>query len=179
MTSQLEFYRRPQAEEYGEYYAGYVSKVEGSNIIEQFSTQLDLLKSVCGHISDDDASRPHEPYTWTIKQVFGHLIDAEKVFGYRAHRFAAGDKTELPGFDHTPYVENFDYSSVSLDELLNEFQSLRQGNLLFFERLQPENWDFSGTASGATCTVRALAYILVGHVEHHLDIVKKRIGFES
>lgn len=167
---------RPTANEYGEYFSLYVDKVKGESILSELATQNENLLCSLSGISNDLANEIHEPYTWTIKQVIGHLIDGEKVFGYRLHRFACADQTELPGFEHTPYVENLDYDQVKLVDLLSEFSDLRNSNIRFLKRLPATNWGFCGTASDCSFTVRGLAYVLAGHVAHHFEIIKKRIG---
>ena len=117
----------------------------------------------------------HDPYTWTIRQVIGHLIDAERVFAYRALRFAMGDATPLPGFDQDAYVAAADYSQVPLQNLAEEMFMLRQANLGMFLRFSDKGWASSGEADGKSMSVRALAYVMVGHVRHHLRIIEKRV----
>lgn len=167
---------RPTTTEYGEYFSLYVDKVKGGEILSELATQNEQLLNSLSGISNDLANEIHEPYTWSIKQVIGHLIDGEKVFGYRLHRFACADQTDLPGFEHTPYVENLDYDHVELADLVSEFSDLRSSNIRFLKRLPAANWDFSGTASGCSFTVRGLAFVLAGHVSHHFEIIKNRIG---
>ena len=126
---------KPAEGEYGEFFAGYVLKVDSENVIEFLANQLTQIRELLEDVSENKAIQTDPPYRWTLKQVTGHLIDGEKIFGYRLHRFACGDSTTLPGFEHEPYVENLDYVSVSLRELLEEFSHLRRANLLFMERM--------------------------------------------
>ncbi len=177
MTSETieNFQRRPTDDEYGEYFAAYVSKVRGENILGELQSQIDRFQTVFAAISEEQASALPPPFIWTIKQVVGHLIDGEKVFGYRLHRFACGDQQELPGFDHNPYVENLNYDRVTLEQLSIELAALRQSNLMFLTRLEAECWDRIGTANETKFTVRGLAYITAGHINHHLAIIEQRV----
>lgn len=167
---------KPAADEYEDFYAGYVGKVHSADILEFLTSQLAELESTLAKVGEPEASRCHEPYTWTIKQLIGHLIDGEKVFGYRLHRMACNDPTPMAGFDHEPYVEQLDYQNVKLADLVAEFGHLRQANIYFLRRL-PENSELrKGIASDCEFTVRSQAYIIGGHVQHHLEIMKQRLA---
>lgn len=166
---------KPEPAEYGEFFAGYVDKVPSDSIIDFLQNQLEEFNSMMQSVSEQDASRVDEPYTWTLKQVVGHLIDGEKVFGYRLHCFACGDPSEFPGFSHEPYVAQLDYQGVTLQDLVEEFSALRRANLLFLRRLSDEHWSTAGIASDSRFTVRGKAFVMGGHVQHHLEIIQKRI----
>ncbi|HMP79697.1 MAG TPA: DinB family protein, partial [Pirellulaceae bacterium] len=127
-------------------------------------------------ITDDTANSVHPPFTWSIKQVVGHLIDCERVFGYRAARFAAGDDTPLPSFDENLMVAEMDYQQVPLPELIDEWRDLRRANLRFYQRLSPQHWERRGDSAGNALSVRAIGFILVGHTIHHLKIIRQRLG---
>lgn len=168
--------RRPFSDEYNEYYQGYLDCVPEGDLFETLENQIGYFQDVFGKISDEEASKLHDPYTWTIKQVAGHLIDAEKLFGWRAHRFGCGDETPLPGMEQNPYVDAIDYTQISLAELADELEHTRRSNFSFLKRLSSESWDRTGTADGNSITVRALAYMLVGHINYHMRIVEKRVA---
>lgn len=168
--------RRPTPDEYNEYYSGYVNCVPEGELFEMLESQIEYFQSALGEISDEEASKVHEPYSWTIKQVVGHLIDAEKLFGWRAHRFGCGDETPLPGMDQNPYIDAIDYSKTAVSQLADELEHTRRSNLGLLRRLSIDAWDRVGTADGNPITVRALAYILVGHINHHMRIVEKRVA---
>ena len=171
--------RRPLPDEYNEFYAGYVSCVPDRNLFSQLEQQIEVFRSTLSGEPEERFSVIHEPFTWTIKQVVGHLIDAEKLFGWRAHRFGCGDKTPLPGMDQNPYVDAINYEKVSIASLIDELDHTRQSNIAFLKRLEAASWDCVGTADGNPITVRALAYILVGHVNHHFAIIRKRLGLDD
>ncbi len=167
---------RPGRDEYFAYYDTYVSKVPDGDIIQQLKAQLQELEAVLGSLPDEVGDRVHAPYTWSIKQVVGHLIDAERIFADRLHKFAMGDQQEQPGMDQDVYIASADYTQVRLRALLDELLYSRQANVLLIERLTNEAWDRRGIASGHPVTVRALAWMLAGHIIHHLRIVKQRLG---
>ena len=166
---------RPQPGEYLAYFDTYISLVDETEILPALESQLEALQTFTKSIPAEQLDVLHAPYTWTIKQVYGHCIDTERIFGYRAARFAAGDQTSLPGFDQDVYVEQTDYPSVSIDDLLEELLATRQSNLFLLRRQSKETWLRAGVADGKNMTVRAAAYVLVGHIRHHLRIVQQRL----
>ena len=106
--------------------------------------------------------------------MLGHVTDAERVFGYRAFCFSRGDENPLPGFDENDYVSRSGFDRCNVADLVQEFGHLRDANLTFLRRLDDEAWQRMGTASGKPVSVRALAYIMAGHVRHHLHILGTR-----
>ena len=166
---------RPPASEYAPYYGKYIDLVPAQEILAQLKSQRDETVAFLRSIPESQAGVLHEPYTWTIRQVVGHLTDGERVFGYRALRIARGDATPLPGFDENAYAAAAESDGVSLAGLVDEFEAVRRANLLLFQHLPVEAWNRRGVASGQSLTVRALAYAIVGHARHHLAIVRKRL----
>lgn len=120
----------------------------------------------------------HAPYKWTTKQVVGHLIDADRVFADRMHKFAAADFQPLNGMEQEPYVENQDFNTPTLSALVEELLLCREANILLMRRMKSTAWDHRGIASEKPVTVRALAYIQVGHITYHLKILRKRLGID-
>ncbi len=167
--------KRPANDEAAEFYDTYIRLVPEGNVIELANSQVEELQTVFRDLSETDAMTLHPPYTWTIKQVVGHMIDAERIFAGRLHRFGCGDFQSLPGMDQQPYVANSDYITPSTDSLVDELRYCRQANVLMLRRLKPPSWDNRGIASGHPVTVRALAFMLVGHVTYHLQIIRKRL----
>ncbi|MBS0265656.1 MAG: DinB family protein [Planctomycetes bacterium] len=167
---------RPTADEYFTYYGTYVNKVPAGDIRTLMEAQIGEVREFFGQLPEAEASVLHAPYTWTIKQVVGHLIDTERIFAERLHHFAMRDPQPLPGMEQNDYINAADYVTPTLAVLVEELLFLRQANSLLLRRLTPEAWDNHGTASGHSVTVRALAYMLVGHINHHLDIVRQRVA---
>ena len=147
---------RPDATEYAPYYQTYVDLVTEPDILPALHSQLGSFQMLPQHVVGEMETQLHDPYTWTIRQVIGHLIDAERVFAYRALRFAMGDATPLPGFDQDAYVAAADYSQVPLQNLAEEMFMLRQANLGMFLRFSDKAWASSGEADGNSMSVRAI-----------------------
>jgi hypothetical protein len=166
---------RPQPSEYSGFNAAYVALATDHDILAALGTQLDEALTLLSGLSEKVANTRHAPYTWSVKQVVGHITDAEREFGHRAFRFARNDPTPLPGFDENPYVANAPFEACPLSDLLSEFEWVRRANQAMLRRLPPEAWTRTGVANGSPVTVRALAYILVGHARHHLTILRKRL----
>jgi DinB superfamily len=165
---------RPNKTEYAAYYETYVSLVEEIDIVSAMRNQADELREIFSQITDEKGLYRYATGKWSIKELLGHLIDGERVFAYRALRFARADKTELAGFDQDPYIENASFDAVNLQDLLEEILSLRNANTLFFNNLTDEAWSRTGVASENEISVRAIAYILVGHIRHHVKILKEK-----
>jgi hypothetical protein len=111
---------------------------------------------------------------WSVREMLGHMTDAERVFGFRAFCFSRGEQNALPGFDQNDYVARARFDRCSLADLVQEFGQLREANLTVLRRLDGDEWQRMGTASGTPVSVRALAYIMAGHVRHHLQILSTR-----
>jgi hypothetical protein len=167
---------RPQSAEFAPFYANYVALVSEDDILSLLASQLEDALALLGGLPEATALTRHAPYTWSIKQVVGHLTDAEREFGHRAFRFSRNDPTPLPGFDDKVYVENAPFEACHFDDLLAEFEFVRRGNLALFRHLPSQSWQMTGTANGTPISVRALAFIIAGHARHHLNILRKRLG---
>lgn len=165
---------RPQSDEYYEYYQQYVSKVPEGDLISLLREQaLDTVTMLQG-LSPSQADHAYAPGKWTVKQVIGHIIDAERVFVYRAMCFARRDATALPPFDENSYVDNANFQSRTLADLLEELQLVRAATIQFAKTLDVESLTNRGTASGRSVTVRALLYIVAGHERHHANLLRER-----
>ncbi len=167
---------RPSTTEYAGYYGLYIDRVPNGDILELLENQIAEFTGVLSAASEEEAGIVHSPYTWTIKQVVGHLIDVEKVFGYRSHRFACNDLRPILGMEQNSFVNSLDYESPLLSDMVVELKCSRLSNRYFLTRIPETAWSRTGTADGNVISVRAIAYILVGHVIHHLEIIKKRLA---
>lgn len=164
----------PHNSEYAPYYGKYISLVANGDVLNTLSTQLDRMDQVLFGLEDEKANAAYAPGKWTIKQLLGHITDTERIMSYRALRIARGDKTPLAGFEQDDYVATAAFDSLSLTELLQEYVAVRRATILLFRHLPAEAWDRRGTASDNQVTVRALAYIIAGHDEHHYRILRER-----
>jgi hypothetical protein len=165
---------RPEATEYAPYYERYVSSVADADVIETLSRQIKETRELLGGVSEEQAGRGYEPGKWSIKELVGHLIDGERVFAYRALRFARGDSTNLPGFEQDDYVRNGNFNARTLADLLEEFEQVRASTISLFRHLDAEAWTRRGTANDSQASVRALAFIIAGHEAHHVRILRER-----
>jgi hypothetical protein len=146
------------------------------NVLTALAEQLEETLTLLRRVPEATGNVRHAPYTWSVKQVVGHITDAERVFGHRAFRFSRNDATPLPGFDENDYVKNAPFDNCLLQDLVSEFEFVRRANLSLFRSVHSEAWLRSGVANGNKVSVRALAYILVGHTRHHMNILRKRLG---
>lgn len=165
---------RPEKTEYNEYYDRYVSLVDETEIGSAFENQLDEMSELFTSISEEKSATSYAEGKWTIKETVGHLIDGERIFGYRALRISRGDETPMEGFEQDGYVENAPFNDYNFSELVKEFELVRRSNILFFKHLKETDWTRTGTASGSPVSVRALAFIMVGHIRHHANILRER-----
>ena len=166
--------RRPRTSEYYKYYDRYVRLVPDGDIIEIFKEQLTSTESFFGSISADKAEYRYQPDKWSMKEVFGHVIDVEWVFSYRALRFARGDQTSLPGIEQDNLVAGANFGSRDLTSLCEEFKHLRSANILLFDSFDENIMDRTGSASGFQFSVRSIPYIMAGHLNHHVGILRER-----
>jgi len=167
---------RPAADEYEGPFAGYIQRVPEERILDLLARQLDEALALLQPLDEATANTVHAPYTWTIKEVIGHLTDCERVFAYRALRAARGDTTPLAGFDENEYARHASFTSHPHADLVAELQHVRQATIDLFRHLDEAAWLRRVTATGATLSVRAWAYVIVGHTRHHLEILKTRLG---
>jgi hypothetical protein len=167
---------RPDIAEYAGYFSKYIDLVPEADILSVLTMQLDETLTFLRAIPESQCNVLHPPYTWTVKDVVGHLIDGERVFGYRALRFARGDSTPLAGFDENEYARTAEYARLAMPDVVNEYEAVRRSNLLMFRNLPAAAWDRAGKANDNHLSVRALAYILVGHTRHHGAILRKRLS---
>lgn len=165
---------RPVADESAHFYQGYIAEVKGENIADQLREQAGEVERIFQPLDDTQAQARYAPDKWSVKEVLGHLIDAERIFGYRLLRIARGDVTPLAGFDEKAYVPAGRFDERPLPTLVAEFRAVRESTRLLIEAVPSAAWPQRGEASGDSITARALAYIIVGHVTHHLGILRDR-----
>ncbi len=164
---------RPQPDEYSAYAARYVDLVGDGPILEILGEQKDSTYQLFTglHLAKEDYA--YAEGKWTIKQVLGHMADTERVFAYRALVFSRESIT-LPGFDQDVYMENTTFNSRTLEDIANEFKTIRESSLYLFKSLTDEQSKQKGIASGNPVSVRAYAYMIAGHELHHINILKER-----
>lgn len=167
---------RPSADESIAYFRRYIDRVTGENIPDQLTAQLREMESLLETVTDTAALSRYAEGKWSIKEVVGHLSDTERILTYRLLRIARGDTTPLPGYDEEAYTPAGHFDERPFPMLLTEFRAIRQSTAALVEGLPSDAWDRRGTANGSPITARALAYIIVGHVTHHLGVLRERYG---
>lgn len=168
---------RPQPDEHSEFLANYVRQVpEGVDILALLRQQPDELRTLLQNVSEEQANVRPAPGEWSIKEVIGHINDTERVFAYRTMRIARADTTPLPGFEQDAFVQATNFNARTIADLVDEFEFQRRANVLCFTPLTEAEIARRGTTSNNPITVRALLYVLAGHVTHHITSLKTSYG---
>lgn len=165
---------RPDSTEYAPEFGKYISLVPEGEIVVTLDKQIESTLSLIRGLSAAQGDLRYAPGKWSVKEVIGHLIDAERIFAYRALRFARNDATPLPGFDESGFVTNAGFGSRSLADLAEEFEHTRKSNVYMFKSLDGDSWLRRGAANDNEITVRAIAYSIAGHELHHVGILRSR-----
>jgi hypothetical protein len=169
---------RPALGEYDPFYQGYVALVPAGDVRSLLAEQQQIFRRLSVAVPRDRETFRYAPGKWSIREVAGHLGDAERVFGHRAFCISRGEQASLPGFDENAYVARSASDQRPLAELVDELALLREVNLRLLASLDAARWGLSGVANGAPVSVRALAWVLAGHAAHHLGILRDRYGVE-
>lgn len=156
--------------EYAAYYENYIKAAENVILLDELEIGLHDFIRFVQNIPMDKFDYRYAECKWTIKDIIQHLMDAERVFSYRALRISRNDKTSLPGFDENDYVDEANGNKRSLQELLTEFSALRYATLLLFKSFTSEQLTKMGTASEQPISVRAIGFIIIGHQKHHQKV---------
>lgn len=156
------------------YYNSYIDLVRENDILFTLDEQMNFTYAFLLTIAEKKADHAYAEGKWTIKEIIGHLIDSERVFAYRATRFARKDKTDLPGFEENDYVSNADFASRSLADLAEELLLLRKSNMYLFNSFTDEMMSRTGTANGGEISVEAILYVIAGHQKHHIKAINDR-----
>jgi hypothetical protein len=163
---------QPQTQEYPEWFKRYISLVEG-DVVSTLTAQAEDFPNFVNNLIEK-ADYAYAPGKWTIKEMVGHMIDTERILTYRLLCIARGEKASLPGFEEDDYVANAHFKDRSLFSLSEEFTLMRKSHLYLINSLNEEELNRMGNANGNAISVRALVYILAGHIIHHTAVVKER-----
>lgn len=164
----------PTSKEYASFYSDYVQRgMARGDVLEALPKQIDEINALLSNLSDEQARFKFGPAEWSVKELAGHLSDAERIFSYRLLCISRNDKTPLPGFEQDDYVRESGFDNYPLADLLKEFELLRRANILAINNMPEKALANLGTASGVQVTARALIYMMVGHVDHHLASLHK------
>lgn len=170
---------RPAAGEHVEFYARYIAEAPTDDALEAMRITGESLVALLKNAGETQALHRYAPGKWSVKEVVNHISDAERVFGYRALRFARADRTPLPGFDESTWVPAAGSDRRPLAGILDEFRLVRAASIALFASLDPEALPRRGEANGHPISVRALAWIIAGHSRHHETLLRERYGLGS
>ncbi|HUR34432.1 MAG TPA: DinB family protein [Vicinamibacterales bacterium] len=171
--------RRPLPSEYPSFFSGYVDRVPELDVVAAMRAQIDSLRRLPTVVPIERETYAYGPDKWTIRQLVGHVGDAERVFSFRALCFSRADQNALPGFDENTYVGHSRFNERPLLDLVDELTLLRSANVRMFAALNEQQWGSTGTANGKPISVLALAFVMVGHVRHHLAVLRDKYAIDA
>ena len=164
---------RPEAGEFAEYYGKYITKTAGPDPVECLASQLQDFTAFLRSIAPAKHLYRYAEDKWSVQEMLQHITDTERIFAYRALRIARGDQTPLPGFEQDPYVPASEADAANWDDLVKEFSAVRESTLALLRLFPQAVWMRRGTASNNPISVRAITWILAGHVEHHRAVLRQ------
>ena len=165
---------RPSANDYAAYYETYIGKVTGDSIKDIIRTYSEPMLQFYTSLPENKADHAYAEGKWTVKELLLHIIDAERIFSYRALRIARQDQTPLPGFDENAYVPASKASGRSLQSLKDEFAAVRKATDMLLSNFDEDQLSQKGTASNQPVTANAIGFIIYGHMLHHKQILEER-----
>ncbi len=165
---------RPEESEYSPEGGGYVSLVNGDDIIRVVSAPRDAVAALISSMDEGMGNYAYAPGKWTIKEILLHIADSERIFAYRALCIARGDQAAFPGFEQNDYVPASGANDRSLADLLQEFHAVRASTIALFSGLPREAWLRRGNANGHSVTPRGIAFQLAGHELHHAAVLRSK-----
>jgi uncharacterized damage-inducible protein DinB len=168
-------FETPEETEFASFFRGYV-ELAAPDPVTMLDRQPETLRGALSELTDAEALRRYAPDKWSIKQVLGHMSDAERIFAYRLLRIARGDQTPLPGFDEVTFVAGADFDARSLVSLEEGFAGARRATKEVLQTISPSAFSRIGVSNGSPTSARALLFILVGHAEHHFRVLRDRYG---
>jgi uncharacterized damage-inducible protein DinB len=166
--------KRPQSSEYAPNFANYISQVPDGDFLETLESQAQKMTRLLAPLTDKQAEFRYLPGKWSIKEIVGHINDAERIFAYRLLRIARGDQTPLASFEQDDYIKTANSSARTLASLLEEFSAVRNASVTLIRSLDDASFLRRGTASGKEISALALAFIIAGHAIHHQAILEQR-----
>jgi hypothetical protein len=164
----------PERSEASEYYFTYIKRITNGDILSVLESQIETTTAFLRGISDEKSLHRYAPDKWSIRQMWNHVNDAERIFAGRALWFARGLETALPSFDQNVAVAAAHADSINWALHIEEFRHIRTASVDLFQSLPAEAWKRTGVASGNPFSVRAVAYVVAGHVDHHMALLRER-----
>lgn len=168
--------QRPSAAQAAQYYFTYIDKVPEGDVVEHLEKQIVETCALLGSIDEERASFRYQPDKWSVKQVVGHVADAERVFAYRALAFSRGDEQAIPGMDQELWIDASRFDELPFSTVLADLVAVRESTLTLFRSLSEKQWQRRGTASEMEFQTGAIAWIIAGHELHHRGVLDERYG---
>lgn len=165
---------KPEPNDAASYYSRYIDVVPNNDAYSFLEEQLKTIPDYLTTITAEKENFKYAPGKWSIKELVGHINDTERVMAYRALTFARNERVQLPGFDQDTWVMNTNIDSYTLADMIEEFKIIRKSTLLLFGHMTEEALMRKGVSNKNTVSVRALAYIIAGHADHHISILQTR-----
>ena len=167
--------KRPDQSEFAPFYAGYIGKVPDSGPGPMMKDQIGEFEKLRA-LPDDKANHAYAAGKWTVKELIGHLADAERVFSYRLVRIARGDKTPLSGFDENTWAKTAPHRKRAMADIVDEMIAIRRATLALVDSLDETTVSNVGLANNNSVSARAICWIMAGHTKHHLDVLREKYG---
>lgn len=167
---------RPTSGTFNIHFAGYIALVTEPDVLEPLEGQIAAVEKALGGLSPQRARWRYAEGKWTVSEVLGHVIDSERVFGYRALATARGERATLPAFDENVYANASNHETSPIGELVEEFAALRRSHVLMFRHFDAAAWDRLGLVAGHPNATRSWSFVMVGHLRHHARVLTERYG---
>ncbi|MFD2245768.1 DinB family protein [Pontibacter ruber] len=164
----------PGTDEYPEGMKNYIEAAKAEDLLSGLAASQEYIINFMLGLDEERLSHRYAPGKWSIKELMVHMMDAERIFAYRALRFARQDKTDLAGFDENQYVGPSKADKRTITSILAEYAAVRQATIELFKNFDTEMLNQTGTANNNRVSVRALGYAILGHEIHHLNIIRQR-----
>jgi hypothetical protein len=165
---------RPSVGDYGAYYQTYIDLVEGEDHLAALASEAERTQEILRGVPEERGGHRYAVGKWSLKEVLGHILDCERIFTMRALCIARGESQSLPGFEQDDYVAQGGFDGLAVTDLASQLGHQRTGTLDVFASLDAASLDRRGTANDQPLTPRAVAFILVGHERHHVDVLQRR-----
>jgi hypothetical protein len=167
---------RPQESEYAQspYTSRYINLVQGDDVLGQLRKGMNQVSTLYETLDPQQLHYRYAPGKWSLLELLRHMIDTERVMSYRALCIARGEQQALPGFDENVYAQNASGSMGSFTDILKEYQLIREANLLLFASFDEEALSRIGNANGKEISVRAILFVMAGHEQHHLHVIREK-----
>lgn len=165
---------KPKPEDYPHFYKSYIDLIKSEDVIMILENQGTAFHAFIKSLAPEQGNNRYAAGKWSVKEVIGHVIEVERIMAYRALAISRGDKQSLPGMDENSYMHNSNYEDRTLDDLAEEFLHGRKANIYLFSSFSPEMLQRKGIANNNPITVAALIYVIAGHLDHHVQVIRDR-----